>query len=129
MMTQIVNAVLQEASSRGAERVTSIELEIGELSFLGEEQLAFAFEVLSSDNILKGAELKMKKISAEVECKKCGFRGEPERASDEMHMALSLPIVKCPKCDGEVNIIAGRDCIVRNIRLQIPDAPNVPAEA
>lgn len=121
MMTQIVNVVLSEAERRGAERVTSVEIEIGELSFLGEEQLAFAFEILSESNILKGAELKMTKKGAEIECKECGYLGEPERTDDEFHTSFTVPIIRCPKCQGEVKIVSGRDCIVKNIKLEIPD--------
>jgi hydrogenase nickel incorporation protein HypA/HybF len=120
-MTQIVDVVLKEAEKRGAERVTCVEIEIGELSFLGEEQLAFAFEILSENNILKGAELKMTRKDAEIECKKCGFIGKTDRTNDEFHTSFTVPVIKCPKCNGEVRIISGRDCIVKNIKLEIPE--------
>ena len=57
VMTQIVDSVLAEARSRDAHKVEQVELEVGEFTMLGSEQLKFAYEVLSKDTLLQGSNL------------------------------------------------------------------------
>jgi hydrogenase nickel incorporation protein HypA/HybF len=113
-MSQIVQSILGEAEKNNLKKVSKIILEVGELTFLGEEQLKFCFDVLSKGNILEEAEFVIKSIKPEIKCNACGFSGDLEyQESEEMH--FRLPKFTCPKCDSKIEIIKGKDCILREI--------------
>ncbi len=119
VMTQIVDSILAEANKQGATRIESVDLEIGEYTMLGDEQMKFAYEVLSKEHpILKDSELNIKHLRGRIKCK-CGFEGEVKPAEDSPHRAV--PILECPKCCGAAEITVGRECVIRNIRMVVPD--------
>ena len=74
-MQSIVETIVEEAKKIGAKKVTKVYLEIGELTFLGDEQMRFAFDILKEKTIMEDAELILKKIKARIRCK-CGYEGE-----------------------------------------------------
>jgi len=118
-MQAIVNAILEEAKKLNAKEISKVVLQIGELTFLGEEQLKFAFEILKEDTIMKNAELIIEKIEAKVKCK-CGYVGNIEYGiKEEFHIAF--PILRCPKCGGEVEILKGRECLIKSVEMEIED--------
>jgi len=117
-MSQIVDLILSEAEKRNAEKVQHVNLDIGEFTFLGEEQLRFAFEVLTRETIAEGAILDITTKSGSVECA-CGYSGAPEKPEDIHALA---PILQCPKCGKIAKVIDGLGCTVRDISLVVPDA-------
>ena len=40
-------------------------------------------------------------------------------AEDSPHKVV--PILECPKCCGAAEIVVGRECVIRNIRMVVPD--------
>ncbi len=119
VMTQIVDSVLAEAKKRNATRVEAVDLQIGEYTMLGEDQLKFAYEVLSKENpILKDSDLVIKHVKGRIKCS-CGFEGDVKPSPDSPHKIV--PILECPHCGGIAEIIEGRECVIRNIRMVIPD--------
>ncbi len=124
-MQSIVNAIMEEARKHGAKKITRVELEIGELTFLGEEQMKFAFDILKEGTIMERAVLKIKKTRAVVRCTECGYEGNVEYGiKEDFH--LSFPILKCPECGGSVEIIGGRECTVKNVEMEVED--DIPQE-
>lgn len=117
VMSQIVEVVLQEAKRRDAERVERVKLDIGEFTFLGEEQMMFAFDLLTKGTIAEGAELVIGTEEGTVRCE-CGFEGKPERPED---VHVLTPLLKCPKCDRIAKVKEGLGCTVRDIALVVPD--------
>ncbi|MEW6070469.1 MAG: hydrogenase maturation nickel metallochaperone HypA, partial [Candidatus Thermoplasmatota archaeon] len=75
-MCQIVDALLKELKDRDVKSVAEVWLEIGELTFLGTEQLKFAYGALTDNNILKGSKLVIKKVKPLVKCKRCKYKGK-----------------------------------------------------
>jgi len=120
-MNQIVNAILEEGRKHHAHKIEKVILEIGELTFLGEEQLRFAFDLLTEGTILEGAELEIEKKEIEVRCS-CGYEGKIEyEEKEEFHFLI--PLLKCPRCNEEVEIIKGRECIIKSVRMEMEDVP------
>ena len=114
IMSQVVQTILAEAEKNKLQTISKVRLEIGELTFLGEEQLKFCFDVLAKDNILSTSELIIETIKPEVKCTGCGYSGELEYLEkDEFH--FRLPKFTCPKCDGQVKIVKGKGCTIRDI--------------
>lgn len=119
VMAQIVDGVVQEASKRKAKRVEQVNLEVGDFTMLGDEQLMFAYELLSKDTILQGSTLDIKHIKGRVRCRHCGYEGPMKPEEDSPHRMV--PILECPKCCAAAEITEGRECVVRNIRMVVPD--------
>ena len=118
-MTQIIDSILAEATKRRATRIEAVDLEVGEYTMLGDEQLKFAYQVLSMKNpLLEGSELNIRHLQGRIKCK-CGFEGEVKAAEDSPHRVV--PILECPKCHGAAEIVVGRECVIRNIRMVVPD--------
>jgi hydrogenase nickel incorporation protein HypA/HybF len=117
VMSQIVELVLSEAKKRDAEQVSKVNLEIGEYTFLGEEQMKFAFEVLTKGTVAEGAILDITTRRGAVECP-CGYSGAPEQPED---IHILAPILKCPKCGKIAMVKEGLGCTVRDISMVVPD--------
>jgi len=74
VMAQIVDSILEEAGTRQASKVESVDLDLGEYTMLGEEQLRFAFQVLTKNTILADASLNVRQLKGRVKCR-CGYDG------------------------------------------------------
>ena len=120
IVESIVKTVLEEAERHKATSVKEVYVEIGDLAFLNSAQVIFAFNTLKKDTLLANAQLLIANIEAQVRCKECGYTGarEPEKG-EEHHFAT--PFIMCPECNGPVDILTGRQCTVRNVRLEVAD--------
>ncbi len=118
VMSQIIDSILSETKKRNARKVEQVDLELGEYTMLGEEQLKFAFEILAKDAILDRAKLVIKYIKGKIKCG-CGYEGNVQVSEDAPHRII--PILECPRCKGAAEIVEGRECVLRNIRMVVPD--------
>lgn len=116
MTAQLVKEVLREARARNSKEVIEVHLLVGRLNFLAPEQLRFWYEILSKGTILEGFELYIEEENGEVECESCGYK-EPIRLEEESHYNIVFPTLRCPKCDSEVTIIKGKECLVKSIKI------------
>jgi len=117
VMSDIIKAVLGELSKHNVAGVEEIVLVIGDLTNLGEEQLTFAFEIMSKDTVLEGSRLTIEQEPIRLKCKACGFDGPAEIIKNEGY-DHSIPVLSCPKCNGPVNVIEGMACRVRSIKIR-----------
>jgi len=117
MTTMIVDAVLEEARRHDAEKVLEVELVIGEFTFLNPEQVEFWYKVLSErDSILKGSKVRIELRRGYIRCPKCGYEGKLMYRDDTAYH-LMVPTLLCPECKGIAEIITGRECTIKRIRL------------
>jgi len=115
---EIVNSVMQEAANHTAKKVLEVHLVIGEFNFLGKEQLKFCYEILTKGSILEESKLYIEEQEGKVKCTACGYEGPLGHESDhEEHVHPSE--FSCPKCGDKVEVISGRECLVKNIKLQV----------
>ncbi len=119
VMTQIIDSILEEAKKHDAKKVDDVDLEIGEYTMLGDEQMKFAYEVLSKDTILQGSRLHISHRKGKIKCDSCGYEGDVQIAEDSPHRLV--PILECPKCHSPAKVVEGRECLIRNIRMVVPD--------
>lgn len=122
VMSSILDSVLEELKKYRVEKVEAVYLTIGELTFLGEDQLRFAFEVLTKGTILEGAELVVDREAVEVRCRGCGYAGKAEYLEDEMYH-LQVPTLSCPRCGKGVEAVKGKSCMVRSVKVVESDVP------
>ena len=110
----IVETALREASRLGAKEVREVHVVIGELSLLNVEQVRFWFDVLKEDSMLKGARLVVERREGRVRCPHCGYEG-PMEVVDDPAYHIAFPTLACPSCGMPVEIVEGRDCLVKHI--------------
>lgn len=120
VMSNLVEVVMDEARKHNASRVTEVHLLVGQLTLLGKEQLLFVYQVLSDNDLLRGSKLLIDEQKAIVRCRECGFEGNLEIVNDPIDH-LIFPKFSCPKCDGRIEIIKGRECIVSNVKMVVED--------
>lgn len=118
VMSQLVKAILEKLKEYSFEEVQEVDLSVGELAFLAEDQLRFAFKILTENTPLHGAVLKIEYSQSVVRCENCSYEG-PLRVEDDPKYHIATPIFACPKCDSPVEIIKGRECEVTNVRLRV----------
>jgi len=117
-MSQLVEKVIEEARKRDAKRVLEIELDVGQLSFLNPEQMRFAYNVLSKGTILENSRLIINIMDAHVRCEVCGFDGKPDYVDDASYH-VSTPLFLCPVCGSPVEVLEGKGCIIKRVRLEL----------
>ena len=121
IMAGVIEAALNSISSYDVENVEKVYLDIGELTFLSPEQLRFAFEILSKNNALEGAELVLEERRAEVKCLSCDYCGRPGNGIEGEQGHFGFFSFYCPKCGGAVDIIRGKECVLKRIKMNLKD--------
>lgn len=117
-MQHIVEVILSEAQKHHPEKITRVNLKIGELTFLGIEQLRFAFQVLSRGTLLENAELTIDNVKPMIRCTTCGYNGDTDY-DERPDMHFMIPLLKCPRCGKDIEIVKGRECTVTNIEMEV----------
>lgn len=112
-----MEAVLSEAEKQHATKVIEVQVEIGELTFLGIEQIRFAYKILTEKTIAKGSKLTIKQIAGRGKCSSCGYNGPLSLLNDEQFHIIA-PSFNCPQCGKPLSISAGRECIIKRIRIR-----------
>jgi len=117
-----MNAVLEAVKNyETASRVERVQVSIGKLSFVGEEQLRFCWGAITEENeLLRGCELMIGSEEVEISCSSCGYRGEMEVKEDPVYHFM-MPVFACPECGSEVTITKGNGVMITNVKLMIDD--------
>ena len=115
VMAGIVEKVLAELEKHDVLKVEEVQLTLGELTFLGEEQLQFAYEIITRDTALEGSVLVIVPEETELQCLSCGYVGKADTIGEEYHMAM--PSLTCPKCKGKVKVLKGQSCRVTSMKV------------
>jgi hydrogenase nickel incorporation protein HypA/HybF len=103
-----VEAEVARAEQRG--QVVGLELAIGRLSGVHVDAIRFAFEFLSAQTLVEGAELRIREPDAYAVCRACGAR-EP----------VTELTMECPSCgSSEIRIEGGQELILESIELEQP---------
>ena len=121
VISSIVDLVKQEMETRPVILVKEVKLEVGELTFLAHGALEFGFTALvEKEEKIANDALNIIPVQAEVKCKNCDYEG-PMKVKDSESMHIGVPIFKCPKCEGPIEVIKGKECTVVNLRMELED--------
>jgi len=121
VMNSMINSVLAETEKYGAIEIKKVTLEVGEFSFLAPDQLKFAFDICKKDRKwphMNNAELVLLKKRGEIRCD-CGYSGVVPRSNTEVFHQM-YPLLSCPRCGGTPRDITGKECIIKNIKMEVP---------
>lgn len=94
---------------------------IGDLTNLGEEQMSFAYDIVTQGTILEGSEFIVEHEPIELECWDCGYKGPAKVLSDPDFDTHSIPILACPECGGKVTVTSGQSCMVKCMDIEEAD--------
>ena len=118
VMADIVDAVLNELQKYKVTKVNEVTIVIGDLTQLGEEQLQFAWEVLTDSNIMKGSKLTIKHEPVELRCHGCGYEGPAKSVDFGDGMSHAIPLLSCPECGGKVEVTSGNGCRIESFDIE-----------
>ena len=117
-MATLVDAVIKELQKYRIRKVNSVTVVIGDMTNLGQEQMSFAYEIVTRGTILEGSKLIIEPERIEVECGSCGYAGPVRVLSDPDFDTHSIPILACPECGGPIKVTKGQSCIVRCMDIE-----------
>jgi len=126
VMNQVADSIIRLAKEKQAIKIESVHIQVGELTFLVNGQLEFAWEIYTRDlgPPLEGAVLTLERIQARGSCPACRYSG-PLKVVEFPDSHFSTPVLDCPECGEVVEVTEGRDLIIRDIKLQVPDVEGV----
>jgi len=103
----ILSIVLEQAKVAKANKITKINLTIGELSGVVNECVQFYFDIISKDTIAAEASLSFERPPTKLCCRNCAATFSP----DDLDWT-------CPNCrEQKVEIVSGRQCYVESIEV------------
>lgn len=108
IMSYLLEAVEAEARQRGAQRVTAINLVLGERAGI-DDSLLFYFDQLTPETLVEGAKLNIRRTKMRFLCQKCGDY-EPAPARGDFG---------CPNCGtvGQLEDDAS-DLLIESIEIE-----------
>ena len=104
----VIDIVVEHAQRARAQRVTTINLVVGDLTGFVDDSIQFYFDMLSPGTLAAGAQLTIERISPAARCRSCGHEFQPENRN-----------WACPQCGaigGEV--LRGREFLVESIEVE-----------
>ena len=116
VISDIVNAILKELEKYKAEKVEEVTLVVGEMTNLGDEQLEFAYEIVTKDTKLEGSKLVIEHEKIWVRCTECDYMGGVKMLESD-YGEHTIPILACPECNGKVQVVKGQTCMVKNLKI------------
>ena len=103
----IIDIVCKKANDEKAYKISSVDLEIGELSGVLIESLEFCFEAACKNTIADGAALNIHKINAEAFCKSCN-----------LNFTMNSDFYSCPTCDNfNFEILRGKELSITSFNI------------
>lgn len=118
VVASLVDAVIRELEKYDVLKVNSVTVTIGDLTNLGEEQMRFAYEIVTRDTILEGSEFIVEHEPIELRCDSCGYEGPAKVLTDPDFETHSIPILACPECGGHVQVVKGQTCAVKCMDIE-----------
>ena len=118
VVSTLVDAIINELQKYNVTKVNSVTVIIGDLTNLGEEQMSFAYEIVTRGTILEGSEFIVEHEPIELSCRRCNFRGPAKVLTDPDFDTHSIPILACPECGGEVDVVKGQSCVVKCMDIE-----------
>jgi hydrogenase nickel incorporation protein HypA/HybF len=95
VVIDIVRIMDEESKKHGFNKITRINLVIGELSAIMDESVQMYFEVIAEKSTCAGAKLSFEHVPAMLKCLECGVQFPHAKSFD------------CPYCGGDSVLVKG----------------------
>ncbi|MFQ6001699.1 MAG: hydrogenase maturation nickel metallochaperone HypA [Anaerolineae bacterium] len=104
----LLSLALEQATQAQAQRITKIEVVIGQDSGASEESIKFYFDLLTPGTIAEGATLSFERVATRFRCPRCQRLLSPAEASGG-----------CPDCgERSLELAAGRELYLKSIDVE-----------
>ena len=104
----MLNLALEYAERGHAQRITRINLVVGEISGIVDESVQFYFDIISRGTLAEGAQLSFRQEPARFRCSACGHE-----------FPLQDGNWICPACQGlGGEVISGREFYMESIEVE-----------
>lgn len=104
----LLKIALRHAEQAGAERITRLNIIVGELSSIVDDSVQFYWDIISEDTIAEGAELHFERVEGTLRCLSCGNV-----------FPLNHKDFTCPVCGAkEVVAVGGDDLRLDSIEIE-----------
>lgn len=114
---QIFKVAEATAIKYGANKISEVYLEIGELTLIVPELLKQSFKMATTGSIAEGAELKIEILPGKIKCRECEKTSEVSITEEAQLTGLQL--FQCRHCGSKnTEIIEGKKANVKNIKIQ-----------
>lgn len=112
LATGLINIIKEEMDKAGKARLIRVNLRYGALSNVLPEALSTAFELLTENTPLAGAELILEEEAATLACGACGHNFTPQKRRD-----LFMP---CPVCGHDLGhrVISGKGLYIHSMEVE-----------
>lgn len=108
LMQNLLAAVDQAIENHHVKRINRVVISVGKLANALPDALSFAFEAMTQNGIMKGAELEIKSVPAVARCDECGCEYQVD----------GFPIV-CQLCkSSSFTIIGGEEVYIESIECE-----------
>jgi len=103
----LLKIVLKHAEENDADKVVSVQLQVGELRDIVEEWMQHYFDYLSKDTVAEGAKIMVRTIPATLRCENCAHQFSTDiRSSDPL----------CPLCSCDRwQVTGGEEFLIESI--------------
>ena len=118
LAASLIETAVNSLKDRKIKKILEVEIDLGDLSFITDDQMRHAFEIAASGTQAEGAKLLISRQKGRVSCMGCGYLGEAE-FQGEVEDHHNVPL-QCPKCNRVgVEILEGKDIILKNVRAEV----------
>lgn len=124
MAQSVVKKVIKFVKEEGIKKVTQINIEIGEYSFLNEEQLEFGISAIAEETEIEGVDIRISKKDGKIKCSDCGYSGPTknnlnDKDKEQYHLKQNLVSFECPECgETATEIVEGREVKLKGIEVE-----------
>ena len=112
----VLNTVLGVAHRNEAERVMSVELEVGEICLVNTNQLIDIIKILAHDTIAQDMKFSVNEVKTKIRCRDCSYSGGISYEKPDANWHYELPVFSCIRChSSNTEVLAGREMKVKTI--------------
>jgi hydrogenase nickel incorporation protein HypA/HybF len=104
----LMSTVLDQAKAAGGDKITDINLVVGELSGVSDDSVQFYFDILKKGTIAELAVINFRRVPAQLKCRGCNTEFSPE-----------TELWVCPGCGSySIEILGGKDCFIDSMEIE-----------
>lgn len=108
LMASIFDIIKQNLAAYPGTRVKKVKLVVGAMTNVVPDAMQLAFEAMSRDTPVEGAELVIREVPLTARCRECGWEGEIEQYS-----------FLCPECSSlTIEVLTGRELYLESMEVE-----------